>query len=199
MTIPPGRLGLLLAGTLLVGACGRESTPVPQSDGKIPEATPPMAITSPPTAPSADIGDAPLTHAKPSLSALGQAIVDALDANDEAALLALTVPKEEYERLFPALVSHPNMLRLGPTFAWQNQEAENRGDRATALRRHGGKGYAFTSLEPTAREERSGLVVYRKPRLTVTDAQGATHELRILGAVIEHPASQTFSILAFVD
>lgn len=193
------------AAALIAVACGTEPDPaVP------PEASPsPGVMTAPPRdelpepqpePEPVDIGDEPLAHSRPSMAALGEAIVEALDQQDEAALLALSVDRQEFtQRLFPALASHPNMLRLGPEFAWTNQDRENRGDRGRALREHGGKGYAFVALEPTAREMRPSLVVYRKPRLRVTDAEGNEQELSILGVVIEHPASGTFSILNFRD
>ncbi|MEX1369410.1 MAG: hypothetical protein AB1Z98_40155 [Nannocystaceae bacterium] len=186
---------------VLVAACGTEPDSATQ-----PEASPsPGVMTAPPRddVPASeprpvDIGDEPLAHAESSMAALGEAIVVALNEQDEAALIALSVDQQEFtQRLFPALVSHPNMLRLGSEFAWTNQDRENRGDRARALREHGGKGYAFVALEPTASEPRPGLVVYRKPDLRVRDAEGNELQLRILGVVIEHPASGTLSILNF--
>lgn len=189
---------------LIAAACGTEPDPAtPPEDSPSPGVmtAPPrdddVPAPEPPPEP-VDIGDEPLAHAESSMAALGEAIVVALNEQDEAALIALSVDQQEFtQRLFPALVSHPNMLRLGPEFAWTNQDRESRGDRARALREHGGKGYAFVALEPTASEPRPGLVVYRKPDLRVRDAEGNELPLRILGVVIEHPASGTLSILNF--
>ena len=145
------------------------------------------------------IGDEPLRNGKPSLTALGGAVVDALAAGDAEALWALAVSEQEYARLFGALASHPNMLRLGSTMAWANQLEDNRDGLRHAIERYGGKGYELVGLEPTRTEERGGLVVYRAPKLTVKDATGTMLELEVIGVVVEHVASRTFLVLTFAD
>jgi len=156
----------------------------------------PSAPASPEPPP---IGDAPLANGQPSLAALGEAVIAALDVKDAEALWALVVSEQEYTRLFGALVSHPNMLRLGPRMAWANQLEDNRDGLRHAIDRHGGKRYALVSLEPTRTEARGGLVVYREPRLTVTDATGATLELDVIGVAVEHVATKTFLVLTYAD
>jgi hypothetical protein len=156
--------------------------------------SPAPALPEPPP-----IGDAPLENGKPSLAALGQAVVEALDTKDAKTLWALTVSEQEYRRLFGALVSHPNMLRFGPEMAWANQREDNRDGLDHAIDRYGGKGYELVSLEPTRTEERRGLVVYRAPKLTVKDSTGATLELGVIGVAVEHVASRTFLVLTFAD
>lgn len=175
----------------LLAACGASEagTPPRVAESKViePEPEPPP------------IGDEPLTNGKPSLAALGQAVVAALDAEDAEALWALAVSEPEYTRLFGALVSHPSMLRFGPKMAWQNQLEDNRDGLRHAIDRHGGKGYELVSLEPTRTEARGGLVVYRAPRLTVKDRTGATLALDVIGVVVEHVATGTFMVLTFAD
>lgn len=175
----------------LLAACGASEagTPPRVAESKViePEPEPPP------------IGDEPLTNGKPSLAALGQAVIAALDAKDTEALWALAVSEPEYTRLFGALVSHPSMLRFGPKMAWQNQLEDNRDGLRHAIDRHGGKGYELVSLEPTRTEARGGLVVYRAPRLTVKDRTGATLALDVIGVVVEHVATGTFMVLTFAD
>lgn len=194
------RLGALTVAMLT--ACGADgsgttaaasaSTPA-QVDAKRPPAT--ATPAQPPEPPP--IGDAPLASGKTSLAALGQAVVEALAANEPQALWALAVSEAEYTRLFGALVSHPNMLRFGPKLAWASQLEDNRDAVAKTLAEHGGKGYTFVSLEPTRTEERGGLVIYRAPKLTVRDAGGATLEPQVIGVALEHAATHTFLVLTF--
>ncbi|MCA9651971.1 MAG: hypothetical protein H6712_23895 [Myxococcales bacterium] len=150
-----------------------------------------------PAAAPVDVGGEPLRAGLGSLEALGRAVVDGLDAQDAAALRAVAVDEAEYTRLYPALISHPNMARLGAGLAWTNQAAESLGDMDRAIREHGGKGYVFVALESTRSEARPGLVVHREPRLVVRDAQGTELELPILGTVLEHPRSGTFAVLTY--
>ncbi len=146
-----------------------------------------------------DIGDEPLRSGKTSLAQLGQAMVDAIVANDEAALRGLAIDEREYVRLFPALVTHPGMSKMRPELAWMNQSNESFGDMQAALEAYGGKGYTFERLESTRVEPRPGLMVHRMPQLVVRDQAGQTHTLSIVGTVVEHRASQTFSVLTFAD
>lgn len=200
---------LALAGLMVAcGASGRDAPAATASASAqeakpTPRAEPALAAQAKPPAPAQPepppIGDEPLTNGKPSLAALGQAVVAALDVKDSKALGSLAVSEPEYTRLFGALVSHPNMLRFGPSMAWANQLEDNRDGLRHAIERHGGKGYAFVSLEPTRTEERGGLVIHRDPKLTVKDANGATLELDVIGVAVEHVASKTFLVLTFAD
>ena len=186
----------------LLAACGgsEAGSPARAVNERSIEAEPPPATKAATVADEPPpIGDEPLANGKPSLAALGEAVVAALDANDADALWALAVSEPEYTRLFGALVSHPNMLRFGPSMAWQNQLEDNRDGLRHALDRHGGKGYALVSLEPTRTEERRGLLIYREPKLTVKDPTGATLELDVIGVAVEHVATKTFLVLTFAD
>lgn len=201
MTSPMrARLGALVAAMLT--ACGTDGTgtPAPATTATAPATTPAPEDTKRPPAPEPPpIGDAPLPNGKPSLAALGRSVVEALAAGDREALWMLAVSEAEYTRLFGALVSHPNMLRFGPKLAWASQLEDNRDAVGAALREHGGKGYAFVSLEPTRIEERGGLVIYRDPKLTVKDPSGATLEPKVIGVAVEHAATHTFLVLTYAD
>lgn len=186
----------LLAATLLL-ACSSEpkvapsaSTPTAQADAA--KADAPSAART-----KNGVGSEPLRNAKPSLSALGQAVVEGLAAKDPRALTAVTVPQVEYaKRLFGA-VSDPATRPKGPQVAWAEHDRRSRAGLAAALTEHGGKGYTFVSLESTAKREQGGVVLHDQPKLTVKDTEGLSHELPILGAVVEHPESQTFSVLSY--
>lgn len=208
ITATHGRLASLAPSLVMAGllaACGASEagTPPRVAETKVATAETTAETTAKPTAGTtagpAPIGDAPLSNGKPSLAALGQAVVAALDAEDAEALWALAVSEPEYTRLFGALVSHPSMLRFGPKMAWQNQLEDNRDGLRHAIDRHGGKGYELVSLEPTRTETRGGLVLYRAPRLTVKDRAGATLELAVIGVAVEHAATKTLLVLTFAD
>jgi hypothetical protein len=191
------RLRPIVVGALLL-ACSSNETPkddAPRSEGAAEADGGPVERTK-----DSPLGDAPLTHGQPSLEALGKAVVAALEAKDGGALLRLAVHQGEFERrLFGVLVSDPRQRKSGPGPAWKNLSSESLRAMGNALSGHGGKGYEFVSLESTRKEERTGLVLHTKPRLTVKDPGGEVLELPILGEVIEHPASGTFLVLSFGD
>lgn len=186
------RLGPIVVGALLL-ACSSDPKASPKGDDPKHEA--------PPSEPRQGLGDEPLHNGQPSLAALGEGIVAALQANDGRALMALAVTQTEFERrLFGALVLDAHDRRGGVGPAWKSLSSESLPDMTKALSQHGGKGYTFVSLESTKQDTRpGGLVVHDEPRLTVADASGAPLELKILGQVLEHPASGTFLVLTFRD
>jgi hypothetical protein len=187
------RIRPLVVGALLL-ACSNDNSKTPSKDAPRPETD---AKEGPGTS---SVGDKPLSNGQPSLEALGKAVVAALEAKDGRALLGLSVSQQEFEwRLFGALVSDPSQRKLGPGPAWKNMSSESLRAMGNALSKHGGKGHVFWSLESTKKEERSGLVLHRRPKLVVKDAGGNMLELSILGEVVEHPASGTFLVLSFAD
>ena len=146
-----------------------------------------------------DLGDAPLEGAESSLDALGRAIVDALNANDRTALLGLALSPTEYKvRLFDALVQHPNAYKMGPDLLWDMHAAESNGDLSQALSRFGKRNLAFASIAVDRTEERKGgLVFHKRPTILAKDADGNEVKLRLVGTIVEHPASGSFKILGF--
>ena len=101
------------------------------------------------------VGDAPLQNGRPSLEAIGQAIVEGLNASDEAALRSVLVDAGDFKgRLFAALSNHPSAAQMGPDLVWELQQREGADELARALRRHGGQRLRFQALRPGAREER---------------------------------------------
>jgi hypothetical protein len=151
-------------------------------------------------APSIEVGEAPFEGARASLDDLGRAVVDALDARDRAALLAMTVNAAEYkQRLFEKLANHPNALALGPDLAWDMHNGESQGDLQSAIDDFGGRGFVFVAIEPELRKDRGEIVIHKAPKLRVKDRDGNERVLEILGPVVEHVASGGFKVLAFKD
>ncbi|MCX4241243.1 hypothetical protein [Paraliomyxa miuraensis] len=183
-TIPP-RVALPL--TLLLAGC--------------PDASPGSAGDTPPRGQAGDqtaAKGATQPHGRPSLPQLGEAIVAALDANDARALTALIMPRAEYEEQFSEIETEPGVLDQGPSEGWAMHDRINRQAMVTMLRDHGGKGYAFVRMESSGSETRQDWVIHRRPRLIVADAAGKERLLPLVGVVLEHSESHTFSVLSFL-
>jgi hypothetical protein len=143
--------------------------------------------------------DAPLRGASPSLTAIGEAVVAGLAAEDRDALAGLLVDRRDFEgRLFEALSNHPAAAQMGPALLWDMQTREGADELDRALREYGGRPLTLRSVEALAVERRQGIVIHRRPRLRVVDSSnGEVFSLQILGSVIEHVASGSFVLLTY--
>ena len=87
----------------------------------------------------------PLADAKPSETALVQAVLDALAVKDEAALKRFLVTREEYEDiLWPEM---PDKDYTPFDFVWSLNETNNRKGRHQLLERYGGLPLEVVSVE----------------------------------------------------
>lgn len=143
--------------------------------------------------------DAPLRGASTSLTAIGEAVVAGLMAEDRDALAGLLVDRRDFEgRLFGALSNHPAAAQMGPALLWDMQAREGADELDRALREYGGRPLTLRSVEASAVERRQGIVIHRRPRLRVVDSSnGEVFSLQILGSVIEHVASGSFVLLTY--
>lgn len=183
---------LVAALALLHLSCAGEPPPLPAAGAAKGSAAPAAA--------PADIGDEPLAGGLSSLEALGQAVVDGLNAGDAAALAAVTVTRHEYTgRLFPALVTHPGAEAMGRDVLWDMHARQSRDDMQRALDRHGRANLRFIRLEPRGLDRRHGVVFHERPRVVVVDADGEQRSLQLLASVIEHEATHTFKLLGYRD
>jgi hypothetical protein len=191
-------VALLIAATVACVAEGTDASPRAAVAAAVPaKQSEPGAVEAEEL--DVDLGDAPLDGAQPSLDALGRAIVDALNAEDRTALLGIALSPTEYkERLFAALVQHENAYKMGPDLLWDMHAAESNGDLGRALARHGGKNLAFESMAIEREEQRKGgLVFHKRPTIVAKDGDGNEHKIRIVGTIIEHPASGSFKVLGY--
>ena len=188
------RVAALLCGIVVAVGCEAEGASQPAVAAAVPAAAP-----QPSAEPEIDLGDAPLEGAASSLDGLGRAIVDALDSKDRDALLGLALSPVEYkERLFAALVQHANAYKMGPDLLWDLHAAESNGDLGRALARYGGRNLVFESISIEREEQRKGgLVFHKRPTIVAKDGDGNTVTIRIVGTIIEHPASGSFKVLGF--
>lgn len=181
-------------------ACVAEGAePPPQTIAvAVPAARDTPDVKPTPAMPVVDVGDEPLAGAQPSLEAIGRALVDALDDRDADAVLAMTVSSSEYQgRLFGALANHPNAYQMGPELLWRMHSGESSDEMRRAMDRYGGKNLAFESIAIEREETRGGLVFHKRPTIVAKDADGTEYELRVIGTILEHPASGGFKILGF--
>lgn len=146
------------------------------------------------------LGLAPLEGGLSSLEEIGQRVVDGLNAGDLKALEALLIGEREYkDRLFLTLANHPSALTFGADASWDMTARETRDELRRTLDRHGRKNLVFVGIEPPASESKRGLIVHRRPKLTVRTLDGETFDLAVLGSVIEHDATHTFKLLSYRD
>lgn len=147
-----------------------------------------------------DVGDGKMADAAASMDALGDAIVDALNAADSDALAKLAISETEYkERFFPVTIHHQSGLGLGAELAWAELSGESRGDMNTALERYGKQSLEFVRVEVHETKERPKIRLHIRPKVVVEDANGEERSLVMLGSVLEHTPSGGFKILAFRD
>jgi len=133
-----------------------------------------------------------------SLDAVGQAVVDALNARDAAALTALLVSEADFKgRLFASLANHPNAIAMGPDLLWDMQRREGADELSRGLERWGGQDLRYVGLEPERVEVGPGVRFHRRPLLVVDDRRGDRHKLQILGSIVEHLSSGSFKLITY--
>ena len=133
-----------------------------------------------------------------SLDAVGQAVVDALNARDAAALSALMISEADFKgRLFAALANHPNAAQMGPDLLWDMQHRQAVEELERALERFGGQDLRYVGLEPERVEAEPGVRFHRRPLLVVDDRRGERQKLQILGSVVEHLPSGSFKLITY--
>lgn len=118
---------------------------------------------------------------------IGQVCVDALNRADTEALHRLRVNREEYLAWiwteFPA--GRPPRNFPGD-FAWSNLNKQSVLAMGKWLQTYSGKNLTFVDIRFEAPTEKyNGFTLQRGTVLTVSNADGETLELRILGSVVE--------------
>ncbi|MEM6294938.1 MAG: hypothetical protein AAGA54_26945 [Myxococcota bacterium] len=147
-----------------------------------------------------DVGDAPMADAAESMDALGQALVEALNAEDGEALAKLALTETEYkERFFPITINHPNALKFGADLSWSELHGESKGDMKTALERYGGQSLTYVRIDVKEVAERPKATLHRRPTLVVKNGEGNEMTLVMLGSILEHAPTGGFKVLAYRD
>ena len=181
--------GMQIAAALaLLCGCGEVATAVAETPAPVPV-----------TVVAGGPGDpAPLQGGLFSMDAVGQAVVDALNARDAAALTGLLVSESDYKgRLFAALANHPNAAAMGPDLLWDMQRREGADELARALEHFGGQDFQYVGLEFERVEDEPSVRFHRRPVLVVDDRRGERRRLQILGSVVEHLPSGSHKLLTY--
>ena len=202
---------LVLAGIVVV-ACGdisgtdppdaasvvvepTASEPSPRSAQVPPEASP-RATPGAPDVAAVDELDG--THE--SLFALGDAVLEAIAADDPDRLESLALSEPEFVHIvWPELPSSRPERGVPVDYAWGDLYLKSKDSILSTLRRHGGKRYSLMRIdfEGETTEYRS-FRVHRDARLQVQDDTGQLLRLDLFGSVIERRGRyKAFSM--FVD
>ena len=145
---------------------------------------PDVPPSAPPSPPPAEPGH--LAASAPHADALAKKFLDALAQNDEAAMKALRITKEEFcLYVWPELPSS-KVPNLSCDFAWGqatlNSDAGFYGD----LKRHKGKRYELISLKFTERTEYyKNFNIHKDARLKIKDEKGTEREVKLFGSMLE--------------
>ena len=118
---------------------------------------------------------------------LGQAIVEALNAQSEEDLHRLRVDQEQYEKeLWPEFPSSRPELNFTAEFAWGNMNKKCLVGVTKWVRLYGGKNYEFVRIQFNRPiQSYDTFTLRRGTLLTVRTPDGNERELRILGSVVE--------------
>lgn len=126
-----------------------------------------------------------LEGAYESKEALGRAVLEALSADDRAAMEALVVSREEHrDLLWPQL---PERTYLTFERSWFHTSRNTRRALDQAMSRYGGRAFVFVSLEFTDEPEvYDGFTIHRGAELVARhEESGEVGELPILRVILE--------------
>lgn len=126
-----------------------------------------------------------LEHAYISQEALGRAVLEALEADDRAAMEALVVTREEHrELLWPQL---PERTYLTFERSWFHTARNTRRALDRAMSRYGGRAFELVSLEFTDEPEvYEGFTIHRGAELLGRhEGTGQVGEIPILRVILE--------------
>lgn len=128
-----------------------------------------------------------LAGSEPSLSALAQAVLGALEGRDATALRAAALSEQEFrEQVWPELPAARPERNLGFSYVWGELRQKSEATLAATLAVYGGQRYELVAIrflgETTQYES---YLVRRKAEVTVKDAKGAEVQLRLFGSVLE--------------
>jgi hypothetical protein len=143
-------------------------------------------------------GATPLSNAHPSAEALSQAFLEALARRDADGLRALALSEEEFrEHVWPELPAARPERNLPFSYVWTDLRQKSELSLAQTLAEHGGRRYTLIETRFATQATRyPSYVVHRETVLRVRDADGAQHDLRLFGSILEK--DRTWKIFSFV-
>jgi hypothetical protein len=130
----------------------------------------------------------PLPHAQPSIDALVEDVLTALEHRDAARLRHLAVSEIEFrEAIWPELPAARPERNLTAAYVWGDQHTRSEAGLQSAIADYGGKTLNLVRLEFRGETtQHRTFLVRRDPAVVVrgTDAQEQT--LRLFGSIVEH-------------
>lgn len=130
--------------------------------------------------------------------ATAHAVLDALERRDAAALMALSVSQEEFERIvWPALPASRPEVGMPASYVWQDTFTRSRTHLDETLQRWGGRRLHLVRLEfGGSTTEHGAYSLSRKTRLVVRDEAGAESAVRLFGSIIrQRGGSKVYSYI----
>lgn len=130
--------------------------------------------------------------------ATAHAVLDALERRDAAALMALSVSQEEFERIvWPTLPASRPEVGMPSSYVWQDTFARSRAHLDATLRQWGGRRLQLVRVEFVGSTTDHGVYsLSRKTRLVVRDETGAESTVRLFGSIIrQRGGSKIYSFI----
>lgn len=130
---------------------------------------------------------------------LGLAVVDALNQEDIEALDRLRVQRKEYlDWIWPAFPASRPPNNFPGDFAWSNLNRKCNTGMKKWIARYGGHDLKFVDIRfDQSRETYDGFQLLRGTVLTLRNATGEKHELKVLGSVVVK--DDRYKLLSYKD
>lgn len=130
--------------------------------------------------------------------ALAQAVLDAVERGDEAALRRLALDEQEFrEQVWPELPASRPERNLPFSYVWSDLRTKSGLSLDGILREHRGRTYTLERIRFTGgTTQYRTFVVHRESALDVRDSDGRRQTLRLFGSAIEK--SGRFKVFSYV-
>jgi hypothetical protein len=131
----------------------------------------------------------PLSNTYRSPESLAEALLEALERKDRAALEGMALSEREFrDHVWPELPASRPERNLPFSYVWGELRQKSAGALHETLARHGGRQYELDRLEFIGRTDYTTYRVHREATLHVRDSDGKSHVLRVCGSFIETDA-----------
>jgi hypothetical protein len=143
-------------------------------------------------------GPTPLANAHTSSESLARAVLAALAARDQTALLSLAVTEQEFrEHVWPELPASRPERNLPHSYVWSDLKQKSDTALRQTLAQHGGRHYALIRViyggESTRYESYS---VHRETIVVVQGTAGGEQQIRLYGSTLEKAGM--FKVFSYV-
>lgn len=127
----------------------------------------------------------PLADTRDSPRAVAEALLDAVAADDAAALGSLALSEQEFrQHVWPELPAARPERNLPFSYVWGDLRQKSAAGLARTRSAHGGQRYALQDVRFSGETRYPGYTVHRDGVLVVK-GPGGTEELRLCGSMIE--------------